>query len=648
MKISFYNKFIFSAIILVIMTISLFHQTLNNNFINLDDTAYIYRNVMLQDISLKSIYKIFTSVHRFAYKPLVILSCSIEFTFFKLDPFIYHLTNLIFHCLNTLLVFYFVYLITPNFTISILTSLFFSIHPMHVESVAWATERKDMLYAFFYLAALCFYLKFKIQKKYIYYFFCFISIVLSMLSKPQGLTFPVVLLLIDYYKNQKLTAENFYNKIPFFVISIFFTTLGIYLQLKDNNNGTIKSVEPLTAFFYGCYNIFFYLEKLFIPLKLSILYPAPLDDIKFLSPLFFLYISMIPLFAFLFFFIKWPGKKIGLFGFLFFFIIILPTLHIIPVGEVITADRYSYLSYIGLFYVLFSFFEFIAVKLKSNNLYRIILYLVLIEVVVVFFSISFRRTIVWRNSMTLMNDALKKYPNQPLAYFCRGYAFHSKKFFVEAVRDYNAALLYKVDYKMIYNFRAAAFLSMKMYPEAQSDLYKALELKADYQVALANLGLLYFCQGKYQKALDRVYNLLPAANNYLLINLYRGYCFSSIGKYEDAIKEFEFCKKNNIADRTLFYFSGLSKYNLNDFSGAAADFEAYADFENIKFKYFLFDGIQPDIESLLDKNKLYIAAAETYFKLKKTTKSLEYLQKISDVSDSSVITKRDEILKKIK
>jgi len=135
--------------------------SLNNGFTNWDDPGYVIDNPDIKDISLKGLSNIFTTFHRGLYKPLIILSFALEYHFFKLDPLAYHITNLILHLINCVLVFVFIFILCANPWVAFISAFLFGIHPLHVESVAWITERKDMLYTLFFLGSLISYLIFR-------------------------------------------------------------------------------------------------------------------------------------------------------------------------------------------------------------------------------------------------------------------------------------------------------------------------------------------------------------------------------------------------------------------------------------------------------------------------------------------------------
>lgn len=152
---------IFAVIILTLFNLS---PCINNGFTNWDDDVYVINNIHIRSLSPGNISTIFSSFYYDGYIPLTIISFAINYFFSQNTASAYHLTNLIIHLLNCLLVFWFIFLLTKKIPVAIITSLFFGIHPLHVESVAWITERKDMLYALFYLASTISYIYY-LQKK---------------------------------------------------------------------------------------------------------------------------------------------------------------------------------------------------------------------------------------------------------------------------------------------------------------------------------------------------------------------------------------------------------------------------------------------------------------------------------------------------
>lgn len=201
------NAFYKPLLVVLIITLLVFVNSLTPNFVDLDDPSYIINNPFIKSLSLKSIATIFTSFYNANYHPLTTLSYAIEFKIFGLKATGYHFTNILIHLINTALVFLLILKIAKRKEIAIICALFFGIHPMHVESVAWISEQKDLLYSMFYLGALYYYyeyIQYNLTKKYLVVILLF---TLSLLSKSAAITLPLVLFAFDFYFQRGLNKK---------------------------------------------------------------------------------------------------------------------------------------------------------------------------------------------------------------------------------------------------------------------------------------------------------------------------------------------------------------------------------------------------------------------------------------------------------
>ena len=286
-------------ILIILITFISFYPSLSNGFTNWDDTEYVTENPVIFNLNIENIKNIFDFTNEESYRtnilvkslyvPLTMLSFAVDHHFFKFNPFGYHLTNLILHLFNTIFVFWFIYLLRKNIFMAFFVSLLFGIHPMHVESVAWITERKDVLYSFFFLLSLISYVYYVRKNHIILLIITFILFTLSLLSKPMAITLPVLLILIDFYEKRKFEKKTIFEKIPFFILSfievlISFKISSIYKTVKDS--------DVQRSFFYGVglagYGFLFYIKKMFAPVNLSPIYPHTAQIKTFSNlPLFF-------------------------------------------------------------------------------------------------------------------------------------------------------------------------------------------------------------------------------------------------------------------------------------------------------------------------------------------------------------------------
>ena len=259
------RKYFIPLFIIVLISFIVYLPVLQNGFVNLDDDKYIQNNPMLAAFNLNEIFSRFVEGN---YHPFTMLIYSVEYQFFGLNAEGYHAVNLLLHLLNVILVFYVVLYLSNKTEVALVASLLFGIHPLHVESVAWASELKDLLYTFFFLSGWICYLRYLKESKTKLYIYCLLLFLLSLMSKAMAVSLPVVLLLTDYFKGRKLNAKVWLEKIPFFTLSILCGVVAIFAQ---KSMGAIQDLDVFPLFqrmVFACYSFITYLFKLFIPVDL--------------------------------------------------------------------------------------------------------------------------------------------------------------------------------------------------------------------------------------------------------------------------------------------------------------------------------------------------------------------------------------------
>ena len=459
-------------IFLILITLASFYPCLKNNFINVDDNLYVTENTAIRSVSLANLKTISTSFFITHYQPLTIFSYLLEYHFFKLDPFYYHLTNLILHLLNCLLVYWVIYLLTGRISVAGLTALFFGIHPLQVESVAWISERKNLLYAFFYLGAIISYLYYLSKDKATkYYFLCLGLFILALLSKSMAFTLPLVLLLLDYFSSRKITLAVLLEKIPYFILSLIFGLVALLgARLSTSSFHYERSYSLLDRLMGASYDIIFYLSKLFLPLKLSALYPyTPIQH----NPNCLYALITVGILLTGVILSKQYSKKVIL-GSGLFLLTVFPALRCLPLKEIIVADRYVYLASIGIFYLIAQFSIWLYQRrTRYSRLIRIFLIIALTLTVTLLGLSSWRRSQSWKDSVSLCNDVLRKYPDTALAYNNRGKAFIEQGNIQQAILDFNKAIELDPNYADAHNNRGVIYYATKEYDKAWLDVHKA-------------------------------------------------------------------------------------------------------------------------------------------------------------------------------
>jgi len=513
------KRFDFNIKILILgifaLTFLSFLPSLKNGFVQWDDPIYILENQSIRTVSLSNMKKIFSSFVNGNYHPLTILTYSIEYHFSQLNPKYYHATNLTLHLFNIFLVYFFIKNLTKNRFTPLLVMILFGIHPTRVESVAWVTERKDVLFAFFYLLSLIqyvFYLdKGKIFKKFFYYSLIFF--VLSLLSKPSAVSLPLILFLIDYYKGRKLTLSAVMEKIPYLLFSLSFGLIAIYGASRipfQEYYPVFYQYSLFNRIFLSMHSLFLYVFKLFFPIKLSCFYPLP-EIVGSLLPVHY-YFSGLWFVAAVLLLWKSRRKKIFVFGIVFFLFSIMFNLHLYFVGRVLLADRFTYVSYIGIFFLLAEGSSFIFKKfLKWQNHKEVVIISILI--IIAFLCVAtFNRCKVWSNTISLWSDVIEKYPKNPLPYYNRGDSYFSQGRINLALDDYNKALKLYPDYPRAYVARGNMYFLLGKYNLALKDYDRAIAYNPAEVNAYLNKGAYYEIQKDYPKAL-KMYDLILKGNS---------------------------------------------------------------------------------------------------------------------------------------
>ncbi len=530
--------------LMLIITTVTFYPSLCNGFTNWDDNEYVSDNLLIKALSPDNVNDIFNftdSRHKnytvkSLYVPLPLLTYGLEYYFFHLNPVAYHVTNLIFHLLNSLLVFWLIYLISGKDLIAFFTALLFAIHPLHVESVAWISERKDLMYSMFYLLSIICYLYYIRGRKH-HFYLSLLFFFLSLLSKPMAITMPFLLFLFDYVEKRRFNDRLFLEKTPFFGLFCLFFVIYVSIMTATEMTGTKTSSNLLYNMCIASYGLLFYIVKMFFPLSLSCLYPYPDRPDNYL-PLPFIIAPFIVITAGIYIFRLRKYKKI-FFAILFFFITILPVSQLIPVPPGIVADRYTYIPLTGFFYMISDFLYFLYMDRFKDSIFKKFTLTVLTGIIIILLSFSsYERCKVWKDSITLWSDVITKYPSVMEAYLNRGMAYSDSGDYNQAMSDFACAITLRSDCADAYNNRGAVYKKVGAYDKAIEDFRHALRLKPDDAEIYYNLGLCYRQLGSYDKALQsfsRAIDINPLDEKSLNS---RGNIYAQHGEFDRAIEDY--------------------------------------------------------------------------------------------------------------
>lgn len=534
------NFSILFLLIIVVVTAFVFSNATSGEWqTNWDDNIYILGNPHVTNFSIP---EIFSSIDEDNYHPLTTLSYAIEYKLNGYNAQKFHLHNIILHLINVVLLFFLLKKLQLNTWPSLIITLLFAIHPMRVESVTWISERKDLLYSLFFFVSLICYTKYiQNENKKKYYVYSLIAFLLSLLSKSQAVVLTPVLFLIDFLFKKDI-KKHFVSKVPYIMLSIAFGVLAIVSQGQSGALRVAPDFAVVDRIFITSYTILFYIIKTILPFNLSALYLYPQKAGEMLPIIF--YISFVALFALIFFawkFRKYYGEFI--FGILFYFFCISVTLQVIPVGRAITADRYSYVSSIGILWIVVMLGnKLISQKPELKNYF--VGAIVLIAGV---FAIQTReRNKIWDNPITLVSDAIEK-------------------------ADTNSLYL---DY--LYASRGSAKDKLQMYAEANKDYDIAIGINPLYSKALLNRALNKEKLQDFQGAL-KDYNLtIKADPKYSNAFYSRGTLQINLKNYKAAVTDFDTVLILDPNYSEAYNNRGAAKHLSGDVTGACEDWKAAA------------------------------------------------------------------------
>ncbi|MCX6250437.1 MAG: tetratricopeptide repeat protein [Bacteroidetes bacterium] len=554
---------------ILLFTFVLYLSSLKNGFIDWDDPMYILENPYIKHLTPASVARIFAGLYNGNYHPLTTLTWAVEYSIAGKSSLLYHIDNLGLHVLNVLLVFRFIKGIAGNRYLAAIVAFWFGIHPMHVESVAWISERKDLLYSLFFLLSMITYLKYlhhsslsnedplrsgKKRKKY--YFLTILFFLLSLLSKSAAVVLPLAMLLIDYLVKRKWSSTVFIEKIPFFILSLVFGLLALYSQ-KSGIHTDIGLILPFRErFFILNYGFFRYLTMLFFPYGMSVLhpYPVPGDD-GFAAPVYLSLFFNLIIIGLVLFSMKYSRKHF--FGFLFFIVTIILVLQILPVGGTYISERYTYIPYIGLFYILVSVMQFLWQRKPGTDGLKIVLFVIVLAISSEFIWITNDRIRIWNNSETLWTDAISKYPDYFQSYLFRGLQRNKNRNPDGALADFTSYIRIKADNPMVYHERGNIYFNKNKYDSAFIDYNIALLLDPTMQEAYNNRGVIKGIRGDIKGAIADFNKAIKLDPVYVHAFRNRGYAWMKINDSKAAI--YDWLKAANLGDTVSMNY--IKKYN---------------------------------------------------------------------------------------
>lgn len=561
------KKFWLPVLVALVVTFLCFSPSLDYGFVNWDDDRNIFKNEHITTLKKGENFwinsqKIFKSTVIGNYNPLSIWSFAVEKVTYGMDNLgMWHLTNILLHLIAVLFVYKLCLLLGLSWRGAVFVAVLFGIHPMRVESVAWLTERKDVLFGAFYMAALYLYTKGKLTGKN-YHIWISLLFGLSLFSKIQAVILPISMVLIDYYFDKKISVSGVIKKAPYFLMSLAFGLMGIYfLQGEGSLETNTSSFEGMQRLFVGSYSYVVYLVKLVVPYKLSPLYPYPSAMPWYYYPT----ILIFPAVAYALWRAYKKGHNVLFFGLAFFSANIFFLLQILGAGQGFLADRFTYIAYFGLFFLGGWGLDRLLEKYSDK---KSILLGGAAALTLVFSWMTYQQTQVWQDTETLWTHVLKYYKKSTLPYGNRANYYRDVKRYDEALVDYNKSISLNPRGEQAYNSRARLYFNMSNHPDtiqlAYNDYSKAIELSPQNGEFYINRGATLARLGRINDAIKDMTQGLKLKPDHVSGYLNRSLMYNQLGDHSTALKDIETYLQLRPYDANMWYEKGRALRNLGN------------------------------------------------------------------------------------
>ncbi len=584
------------ALSVAIFSFVVFSPALRNNFVNWDDYKNIVENPHYRGLGWTNVRWMFTTFHMGPYQPLSWLTLAFDYILWGLNPFGYHLTNLLLHA-ATAVVFFFL----TRELLSIgsgsekersaawigatVSALVFALHPLRVESVVWVTERRDMLSGLFYTLTILVYLYAwrteSLRGKWYWaalaLFFC------AILSKSITVTLPVVLLLLDIYPLRRLggnrgwwskTAKRVYwEKVPFLLLSIAVSAVAFIGVAQIENMASLKRLGILGRLAISAYGLWFYFWKTLAPFKLSPLYELP-SELEFSSFSFVLsYIFTIAALV-LGLVLRRRLPWVGIAG-LAYLVTLLPVLGIFQNGPQIVAERYSYLACMGWAVLVGGSGQYFWQASVDGKVRKRFFVLGSGLIVVVLFGLgvlTWQQTQIWHDSESLWNYVLSTRGESLFARNNLGNALALQGRFDEAIDQFQRALkIDPNDADAVYNL-GNALAQQGNLEAAGKELQLALQIKPNSAMAAYDLGNVRARQGRLDEAIDQFQRALKSDPGLARAYYNLGQIFSKQGKLDEAIRNYRLALRFDPTHVKVRYYLAVALAGQGDFEAAGKEF----------------------------------------------------------------------------
>jgi tetratricopeptide (TPR) repeat protein len=545
----------FIILFLILTTFLVYYQIRDNKFISLDDDLYITNNFHVKEgLTFKSLLWAFTTTHAGHWHPVTWLSHMLDYDLYGLNPGGHHITNLIFHIASTLLLFLVLKEMTEKTLESALVASLFALHPLHVESVVWVAERKDVLSTFFWMFTLWTYFRYVKRPKLNRYLMVFISFVLGLMSKPMVVTLPFVLLLLDYWPLRRIhfgppsnsqcqnPLNNFdqksvilrliLEKIPLFFLSAISCVLTFIAASQSGAVASLLKLNLLTRIENALVAYVIYIGKMIWPHPLAVLYPHRMSLLFWQVAGAGLFLMVITIW------VIWKGKKRPyLFvGWLWYLGTLVPVIGIVQVGTQMMADRFTYVPLIGLFMMIAYVIPKLFLGWRHRKFFLAICGGLTLLILMIVSGLQVKH---WQNDVTLFEYTLKVTVNNYLIHNNLGVTLMRQGKDRDAFFHYMEALRINPNYADANDNLGTLLLRQGKNQEAMTFLNEALRIRPDRAETHNSLAVVLSKQGKVNEAMAHLMEALRINPNYGNAHFNLGIALLRQGKHKEAIAHFQ-------------------------------------------------------------------------------------------------------------
>ena len=495
------NKKILICIVLAISLFAVYGQVWNFDFVNYDDNTYVFQNNFVKNgLKAESIHDAMTSTRNSLWIPAARLSYLVESSLFGIKAGWFHIDNVIIHIVNSILLFLLLNKLTGSIWRSAFAVFFFALHPLRVESVAWVTERKDVLSLFFLIISIWMYTDYTIKRKLSIYLLSLIFFFMSLISKPMTVTLPFLLMLLDFWPLGRFMKKGKYNKINFIITEkIPYLLISLIISfITFHANKTVLNPNDIISLTDRLFNIpvsfASYIGELIFPYNLAFFYPFNHNILTPLNiTLSLLLISGITIYCYL----NIKKAPFMVVGWLWFIAALLPVSGIIQAGTQSMADHFTYIPSIG-FAVLLSwgFYHFFS-GMKNRSMVFIALSC---PILLWLSAASFLQTGTWKNSETLFNHAIKVTKDNEIAEVNLAGTYFQAGDFSGAVNHYRETLRINPRNGVAHFNLGNIMLKSGEYESAVNEFNSALETVKDNPFLYRNLASALTKLGRTQEA----------------------------------------------------------------------------------------------------------------------------------------------------